>query len=260
MGTQARLRVAHRWMAAGVLLIASVGGARAIGPRDARNGEECRAQVNAHFDAVEAEMLAYGNYRGIAVTEDEGRGPMLLDCKGFEDSLQGEQIAAALQRLSLAIDTLRTGHALTAVTIEQLATDRAGIEEMSPQLYRHEYLLQYADYQRYLSLATTRAAMAPTGDSPKAIHRCGTPDHPLFSDQPCASHGSTPHAALAETCHGLREHLADSKRAYDAAAAALVASADDAGDGWRAIEARRRKSLSDLRWYGDRARLQGCPP
>jgi len=61
MGTQARLRVAHRWMAAGVLLIASVGGARAIGPRDARNGEECRAQVNAHFDAVEAEMLAYGN-------------------------------------------------------------------------------------------------------------------------------------------------------------------------------------------------------
>src|SRR5690348_16814005 len=203
MGTQARLRVAHRWMAAGVLLIASVGGARAIGPRDARNGEECRAQVNAHFDAVEAEMLAYGNYRGIAVTEDEGRGPMLLDCKGFEDSLQGEQIAAALQRLSLAIDTLRTGHALTAVTIEQLATDRAGNERMPPLPYRHDWPPQYAQYHRYRSFAAARGAMATPGDSPKAGHRCGTPDRAPFSDQPCASHGSAPRAPLAETCHGL---------------------------------------------------------
>jgi hypothetical protein len=58
-------------MAAGVLLIASVDAAWAIGPRDARTGEECRAQVNANFDSIEAQMRANGNYRGIAVTEDE---------------------------------------------------------------------------------------------------------------------------------------------------------------------------------------------
>jgi hypothetical protein len=254
-------------MAAGVLLIAGVDAARAIGPRDARTGEECRAQVNANFDAIEAQMRANGNYRGIAVTEDEDRGPALLACEGFEQHLQYERISAALRRLSSATDTLRAGHALTAATIRQLADDRAGIERMSPQPYRHEYLLQYADYRRYLSLAPpTGAETVPTAaGSTTAIHRCGTVEHPIFSDQPCAA-GATPRAfalraaAPAESCEGLRKHLADSKHAYDVAAAALVAGAREAGNGWRSSEAQRRQALSDLRWYGDRARLQGCNP
>lgn len=262
MGTQTGRRTAHRWMVAGFALLVGVGPARAIGPHDARSGEECRAQVNAQFDAVEAKMAAHGNYDGIAVTEDHDRGPALLACERFEHLLQQEQLSVALERLSSATEILRAGHVLTPATISQLAADRAGIEKLSPRPYRHEYLLQYEDYRRYLSVMppSERAPMAVRGDSTTVIHRCGTPEHPVFSDRPCGSGEQVivAGAVPAESCPDLRRKLADSRRAYDQAAAALVAGADVPGEGWRTAEAQRRKAMSDMRWYADRARLLGC--
>jgi hypothetical protein len=201
---------------------------------------------------------------GIAVTEDHDRGPALLACERFEQLLQQKQLSAALQRLSSATEVLRSGHVLTPATISQLTADRADIGKLSPRPYRHDYLLQYEDYLRYLSaMPASDTALAPADSgTAAAIHRCGTPEHPVFTDAPCTP-GERPEsvsrAGPAESCPGLRQHLADSRRAHDKAAAALVASANVAGDGWRTVEAQRRKAIFDMRWYTDRARLQGCP-
>lgn len=267
MGTQAGHDAALRAVAVLLLWVAGSGAAGAIGPYDARNGDECRAQVNANYDAVEADMRAHGNYAGIAAVEDEWRGPGLLDCERLDRLLQQEQLSAAMLRLSSAIDNLRAGHTLTAGAIQRLDADRASIVKMSARPYRREYLLQYADYQRYLAaMPTVPAAIdAPTqagNGSATLIYRCGAPGDASYSDQPCAAGGSpgTTHsrATPAESCQTLRKHLADSQRDYDKAAQVILASADERGEGWRTGEASRRKAMSDLRWYGDRARLMGC--
>lgn len=74
-----------------MLLAVASGQALALGRHDARNGDECRAQVNANFDALEAEMRVHGNLRGIAAMNRRGREPALADCEQLDRSLRDER-------------------------------------------------------------------------------------------------------------------------------------------------------------------------
>lgn len=244
-----------------VLLITSASGVHATGPFDARSGDECRAQVNANYDQIEVDMRAHGNYAGIPVVERRFRAPDLAACKNLDTILQYERLAPSLDRLTSAINDLRQGHANSPAAMQIIDADHDVILHMPPSPYRGEYLRQYVDYQRYLSLAPSSGA---AGNA--AIYRCSSSSEGVsFSDHPCASTQTQqimaqhlPEHPFEESCEALRKHAADSRHAYDQAVDALLASSGQRGDGWRDSEDQRRHALSDLNWYTDRARLQGC--
>lgn len=241
-------------------LTANIDIAHAAGPFDARNGNECRAQLNAAYDAREAEMRAEGNARGIAWTEEQRR-EALDQCKALDRILLNERVSSSLPRLSSAMEALRNGRAPQEALTQAVDTDHTAILKMpSRSPYRDYYLKQYADYQRYLSLLPQ---ITPSATS--AIYRCSSPSKGLiFSDHPCSTGGNAQARPIVlkgppgESCASLRKHAAESRQAYDSAVNALLAGAKQAGDGWRSSEARRQRAMSDLRWYTDRARLQRC--
>ena len=241
-------------------LIAHIDIANALGPYDARNGDECRAQLNAAYDAREAKMRAEGNDRGIAWTEEQ-RPAALAQCKALDRILQNERVSSAFTRLSSAMEALFKGRAPPSVLMQAADADHTAILKMpSGDPYRDYYLGQYADYQRYFSLLPqATAAPAP------AIYRCSSPSTGvIFSDHPCSTDSNAQARQVVikglpeESCAILRKHTADSRQAYDSAVNALLAGAKQAGDGWRNSEAQRQRAMSDLQWYTDRARLQGC--
>lgn len=249
----------HRVALAAVLVVGA-NSVHAIGPYDSRNGDECRAQVNANFDAMEAKMRAEGNDRGIAVVEDRMRAPALLQCKALDKILQEERLVPSLGRLTSALDDLRHGRASATTAMQAIDADHSAILSMPPSPYRQEYLRQYADYQRYVLLLSSGAAQQAT-----SIYRCdNTPGGTSYSDHPCTAgqHPQIPSLAVEhpaqESCEVLRQHVADSRRAYDQAVNALIASRQQTGDDWRSIETQRKSAMSDLNWYTDRARMQGC--
>lgn len=244
-----KLRASYYLAATVVLLAAGTGNVSAIGPYDSRNGDECRAQVNANYDAMEAAMHANGNDTSIPVVEARFRMPALAECRRMDELLRYERLAPSLDRLSSALEGLRSGRANSTAAMQAINADHTTILQMPPSPYRAEYLRQYADYQRYLSLVPPPAPAPFDG-----IYRCSHPSAGVsYGDQPCAPVSSE------ESCDSLRKHADNSRRAYDQAVNALLSSANQTGNGWRSSEDHRQKALSDLRWYSDRARLQGCP-
>ena len=81
--------------------------AHSFGKYDSRNGDECRAQVNANYDALAAEMQAHGNLHGIAVMNRKHRAPDLEECDQMDQRAQEALMSKAYQRLSTAIETIR---------------------------------------------------------------------------------------------------------------------------------------------------------
>lgn len=260
MPVSCKLSIAFYLAAIAVLPIMRINVAYAAGPYDAHTGDDCRKQVNAYYDAIEAKMRREGNDDGAAYTEDQ-RPMHLAECKALDRILQDERLSPASQRLSSAIADIRKGNTPPDTLTRAIQADQAAILKMpSGNRNRDYYLNQYADYLRYLSLLPNASATAVT-----TIYHCNSPSTGVtFSDQPCAPGSqaqvrqSVVKKLSSESCTSLRKHIAGSRRAYDLAANALLAGARQVGDGWRTNEAQSQRAASDLRWYTDRARLQGC--
>jgi hypothetical protein len=235
----------------------------AIGRYDARNGDECRAQVNANYDAATAQMRANGNLRGIASMNRRGRDVELAECEQMDRSAREATMTKAYRRLSAAVDTLRDQRPVPAGERRALEADYTTILKFPPAPYREAYLHLHVGYLRYAEL--DRAASAVP-----AIHRCTDAAGAVeFTQLPCAA-GATPAPLTvrppsgdpmqpSESCEAIRARVAASRQEHDAAVTALLESRATKGPtNWRQFEARRVAALSEMTWQGDRARAAGC--
>jgi hypothetical protein len=192
------------------------------GRYDARNGDECRTQVNANYDAITARMRADGNLTGIAVVNRRGRDIELAECAQMDRSAQDATMTKGYRRLSAAVDSLRAQVQVAAGERRTIAAEYTTISTFPPAPYRDAYLRLHADFLRYTEL-----------------NRAGVPP--------------------GESCDAIRSLAAASRREHDAAVAALLESHATAGEtNWRQFEARRVAALSEMTWQGDRARMAGC--
>jgi hypothetical protein len=192
------------------------------GRYDARNGAECRTQVNANYDAITARMRADGNLTGIGVVDQRGRALELAECAQMDNIAQVATMTKAYRRLSAAVDALRAQVQVAAVERRTIAAEYTTISAFPPAPYRDAYLRLHADFLRYTEL-----------------HRAGVPP--------------------GESCDTIRSLAAASRRQHDDAVTALLESRVTAGEtNWRQFEARRLAALSEMTWQGDRARMAGC--
>ena len=252
------------WVFAVVLFLP--GPASAFGKYDARNREECRAQVNANYDALTARMRAAGNSRGAEVVNRKGRQPDLAACDLMERQERERLMMKGYDRLGSAIETLRAQRPLGAEERRLIAGDYETIAHYPPAPYREAYLERHAEFLRY-----EQAARAKQSADTTPVYRCTDATGAVeFTQRPCAS-GSRQQAVDIRSAQGvspstahcdeLRSHIGASRKALDAAVAALLAESDNGAHGdsdWRAQETRRRAALSNLRWYTDQARDAGC--
>lgn len=208
-------------IAAAVLASALPTLAQAIGKYDARNGDECRAQVNANYEALVREMAAHGNYHGIASTDRRWRQPKLRECEQMDRSVRETRMAKAYARASAALDTLRAGGSVPDEEIRWLASEQAAIVQFPEAPYRTAFLRLYSDLVRYAS-------------PPPPIARCGE--------------------VLGALAAAKSEHDA----AVAALLAGRSAPADPADRTWRIQEDRRQGALSEMRWNRFLAVRAGC--
>ena len=237
--------------------------ALAIGRYDARNGDECRAQVNANFDAATAQMRASGNLSGIASMNRRGRDVELAECEQMDRSVREATMTKAYRRLSAAVDTLRGQRPVPAGERRALEADYTMISKYPPTPYREAYLSLHVDYLRYAEL--DRAASAV-----QVVHRCTDAAGAVeFTQLPCSAGATqTPLTGRppsgdpmqpSESCDAIRARVAASRQEHDAAVTALLESRATKGPtNWRQFEARRVAALSEMTFQGDRARKAGC--
>lgn len=121
----------------------------AIGPYDARDGAECRAQVEANFQAIARDMAASGNYRGIGSTWNRWRGPALEQCEHMDNAERHRRMRKANERLEAAIAILRENGAIRAGEAGWLAQEHAAITSMPHSPYRDAHIALYMQYRRY---------------------------------------------------------------------------------------------------------------
>lgn len=264
-GAVVRVGAAATWIA--VMTLPPV--VHAFGRYDARNGDECREQVNANYDAIVAEMRAHGNFRGIAATEERGRAVALADCELMDRQAQQATMSQAWQRLSTALETIRAGGEIPADERHVLAADHDAIAQFPPSPYGKAYLRLYADYMRY-------EAVRPVPPSPASgaahVFRCTDAGGQVeFSQEPCAA-GTTgaeidvrsPRTGGAVSwgqCRELRVRLDHRRAEHDDAVAALLASRAAGGTaGWRTLDERRIAAISEMDLLRFRAREAGCSP
>lgn len=246
------------------------GMAHSFGKYDSRNGDECRAQVNANYDARAAEMAAHGNFRGIASMNRRHRVPDLAECAQMDRQARESMMSKAYQKLSSAIESLKARGVVSADERRALAADHEAIQKFPPAPYREAYLRLYADYLRYESLAPAPASAAGTAK----VYRCtGTGGQVEFRERPCAAELTQTEMGVQSPMAGigppsaqckLIETLIDASREeHDAAVTALLPK-KDADDvirnepEWRALNERRLSALSDMQWQTNRARMLGC--
>ena len=156
--------------------------ADALGRYDARNADECRAQVNANFDALQGQMRAQGNQRGIQVTEERGRQEYLHDCDQLERFQQDRRMTSAYRRLGGVMDQLIAGDKPSAEGLAAVADDARVIRSFKPAPYRDAYAKRHADFERLLERGPSpeqRAAprLAPPPEPPAPNPELGTPTH-----------------------------------------------------------------------------------
>lgn len=258
--------------------------AHAFGKYDARNGEECRAQVNANYDAVVAEMRAHGNLRGIEVTNRRSRAPDLAECDQMDRQAREAVMVKAHQRLSAAIDDLKAHRPLPADQRLAVETDHEAILKFPPAPYREACMRLYADYLRLQSPnapppAASAPASSPATDSAGSgtrVYRCtGANGQVGFSQRPCASgQAQAPvtvqpvkvgTSASQAQCDAIQARTDTAKKSFDDAEAALAAQRTSAPrdtngkePDWKALRERRQAALSEWQWQQDRARAAGC--
>jgi hypothetical protein len=192
------------------------------GRYDARNGDECRAQVNANYDAITARMRADGNLTGIGVVDRRGRDIELAECAQMDTMAQVATMKKAYRRLAAAVDALRAQLQVAAGERRTITAEYTTISAFPQSPYRDACLRLHADFLRYTEL-----------------NRTGVPP--------------------GESCEAIRSLIAASRRDHDAAVTALLESRATAGEtNWRHFEARRVAALFEMTWQGDRARMAGC--
>ena len=106
-----------------VAILACAVDASATGRYDARNGDECRAQVNA-------------DYR---------------ECAQMDQAVREERMREVHERLTRAIESLRAGDEVGAAQNRAIADDYAVIVDYPASPYRSACLQLYAEFQRYAS-------------------------------------------------------------------------------------------------------------
>jgi len=251
-----------------MVVLALPGIAHSFGRYDARNGDECRAQVNANYDALEAEMRAGANFRGIDAMNRRGRATDLADCDRMDRQAQDATMSRAFQRLSKALRSLQAGSAIPADEKRALAADHEAIVGFPPAPYRDAYLALHAEFMRYDAVAPA----APAAATPR-MYRCTDAGGRVeFSQRPCAAGvtqaeiavrpQATGTSASWSQCRDFKARIAGSRKEHDDAVAALAGprpagGVDDAG-GWRELNARRIAALSEMNWQRFQARSAGC--
>jgi hypothetical protein len=130
----------------------------AIGRYDARDGEECRAQVEANFAAIAREMAAHGNYHGIVSTWNRWRGPALEECAQMDQAERTRRMQKVHARLEAAIGTLSSGSQVRDEEVRWLADEHAAIAAYPHSPWRDAHVALYAEFQRYSAALTASPA------------------------------------------------------------------------------------------------------
>jgi len=135
--------------------------AAAIGRYDARDGDECRAQVEANFQAIARDMAAHGNYHGITSTWNRWRGPALEECAQMDDADRYRRMRKANERLEAALTVLRGEGAVQEEVRRAIEDEHAAIEAFPHSAYRDAHQALYAQYLRYEAAPSSKAADCP---------------------------------------------------------------------------------------------------
>lgn len=254
------------WWVAALML---PGIAHSFGKYDSRNGDECRAQVNANYDALAAEMKANGNLRGIAVMNRRSRAIDLAECAQMDQRARESKMVKAYQRLSAAIETLKARQSISADERRVVAADHETILKFPPAPYREAYLRLHADYLRYEAVAPGPASSVA---GTTQVFRCtGAGGRVEFSQSPCQAGVTQAEIAVQAPdvgaspswaqCEAFKTRIESAKNEHDTAVTALLprkaADGEVRGD-WKALEDRRLTALSQWQWQRDRARAAGC--
>jgi hypothetical protein len=149
----------------GCSLACATNEAVAIGPYDARNGDECRAQVMANFNALAAESSAAGNPRAITSHWNRWAVPELEACERMDQAVRDERMRAAHERLMAAIATLKDEGVVRDEETRWLQREKEAIAGFPHAPYRDAVLALHADFLRYA------AAPPPSGDACDGIRR-----------------------------------------------------------------------------------------
>jgi hypothetical protein len=135
------------------VVTSAVPGAFAIGRYDARNGDECRAQVIANYNALAARAAAAGNTRAIASHWNRWAVPELEQCEQMDQAVRNTRMQAAHARLTAAITTLRQDGLVRDEEKRWLQQERDAIAEFPHAPYRDAVLALHADFLRYATTA-----------------------------------------------------------------------------------------------------------
>lgn len=243
----------------------------AFGRADSRNADECRAQVNANYDALTADMRAHGNTRGAASVNSRARLADLADCDQMEQQAQQAVLIKAYDRLSAAIDTIKSGKSLSDGERRTLYDDHETILKFPHAPYREACLRLFADYERYASVVSTSS---PSRTSNTKIYRCTRQNGQIeFSQLPCTTDASQVELTVRssgagssptwEKCEGFRMRIDETKKVHDAAVAALLPAKSANGtashaSNWRELEQQRTAALSQWQLLLHEARMAGC--
>ena len=205
-----------------VLLAAASLPALAVGRYDARDGAECRDQVERNFAALAREMAAHGNWHGITSTWNRWRGPALEECEQMDAIEHTRRMRKANERLDAAIAVLSADGAIRdearrAIAEEHAASFLAGILVFlafphSP--YRDAHVALHAQYERY--------AAAP--------------------------------AASPRDCPAIQRALKSARTEHDLAVDALLRHEPE----WRVHDQVRQAAIGEMQFQRFLARRAGC--
>jgi Galactose oxidase, central domain len=129
----------------------------ALGVDDSRTADECRAKVNAHFDALAAPTDSVGNDRGSGVATNRHRSNALGACDQMERRQQDQRMRIAYRRLGEQMDLLVADVKPTPEAQGLIADDLAAIRSFKPAPYRDAYLQLHAEYVLLVVQGPTQA-------------------------------------------------------------------------------------------------------
>lgn len=113
--------------------------------------EECKAEVNAAFEAAERIDLEDGNPQSAAVTRRNSWLPALADCENYDKVAENKFMPAAYQRLEQLIDRLKAGATLSEEEKSTLLKDFSAMSRLRDQPYKTAYLERADEYFARLS-------------------------------------------------------------------------------------------------------------
>lgn len=135
--------------------------ALAIGRYDARDGAECRAQVEANFQALARDMAAHGNYRGITATWNRWRSPALEECEQMDTLERARRMQKANERLEAAITVLAGDGAIRDEARQAIAAEHAAILAFPHSPYRDAHVALHAQFERYSAALSASPRQCP---------------------------------------------------------------------------------------------------